>query len=97
MRTAGDCPKLRINSRVDAHLCKYKQGEKTMKISLKAARVNAGLTQTQAAIKAGKNKMTISNWENGKSPIDSFSLKKLCAIYGVTIGDIFLPSKLANR
>ena len=67
------------------------------KISLKAARVNAGLTQTQAAAKAGKNKMTISNWENGKNPIDSFSLEKLCAIYGVTIDDIFLPSKLANR
>lgn len=64
-----------------------------MKISLKAARVNAGLTQTQAAAKAGKNKMTISNWENGKNPIDSFSLEKLCAIYGVTIDDIFLPSK----
>lgn len=67
-----------------------------MKISLKAARVNAGLTQTQAATKAGKNKMTISNWENGKNPIDSFSLEKLCTIYGVTIDDIFLPSKLAR-
>lgn len=68
-----------------------------MKISLKAARVNAGLTQAQAAAKAGKNKMTISNWENGKNPIDSFSLEKLCTIYGVTIEDIFLPSKLASR
>ena len=35
------------------------------KISLKAARVNAGLTQEQAARAIGKTKQTIVNWEAG--------------------------------
>lgn len=37
-----------------------------MKISLKAARVNAGLTQMEAARELGIAPLTIVNWENGK-------------------------------
>ena len=35
-------------------------------ISLAAARVNAGLTQVEAAEKAHVSNKTINNWENGK-------------------------------
>ncbi len=38
-----------------------------MAITLKAARVNAGLTQESAAEKMGISKDTISNWERGKT------------------------------
>lgn len=34
-------------------------------ISLKAARVNAGLTQKEAALKLGISKETLQNYENG--------------------------------
>lgn len=37
-----------------------------MKINLKAARVNAGLTQKQAAKLIGVSKDTIGSWERGK-------------------------------
>ena len=39
------------------------------KISLRAARINAELTQEQAAKLMGRNKQTIVNWESGKTEI----------------------------
>lgn len=67
-----------------------------LKITLKAARVNAGMTQSEAAEAAGVTVQTVCNWENGKtepSPLDVFGL---CSIYGVSVDDIFLPKKLAE-
>lgn len=42
----------------------------TLKISLKAARINAGLTQEAVAAMLKKSKVTIINWEKGKTSID---------------------------
>ena len=39
-------------------------------ITLKAARVNAGLTQTDVAKAIGKSKSTVLKWEKGKCDID---------------------------
>lgn len=62
-----------------------------MKISLKAARVNAGFTQADVAKKLRKNKQTIVNWENGKTEIDLGNFCTLCEMYKVQKGNIFLP------
>lgn len=62
-----------------------------MKISLKAARVNANLSQENVAKKMKKSKVTINNWENGKTEIDYGNLTELCRLYSVTIDDIILP------
>nr|UVY58700.1 MAG: helix-turn-helix domain protein [Bacteriophage sp.] len=62
-----------------------------MKISLKAARVNANLSQEKVAKKMKKSKLTINNWENGKTEIDYANLITLCKLYSVTIDDIVLP------
>lgn len=62
-----------------------------MKISLKAARVNADLTQTQAAIAVGVDKSTISSWEKGKTVPSADKLFALCALYKATVDSIFLP------
>lgn len=64
---------------------------KRLKISLKAARVNANLSQDEVATAMNKSKTTINNWENGKTGIDLGNLKTLCSLYNVTIDDIFLP------
>lgn len=64
-----------------------------MQISLKAARVNAGLTQLDVAKKLKKNKQTIVNWENGKTMIDAANFTALCLLYCVEEDDIFLPIK----
>jgi toxin-antitoxin system, antitoxin component, xre family len=64
---------------------------KRLKISLKAARVNANLSQEDVAKKMKKSKVTINNWENGKTEIDYGNLTELCRLYSVTMDDIILP------
>ena len=64
---------------------------KRLKISLKAARVNANLSQENVAKKMEKSKVTINNWENGKTEIDYGNLTELCRLYSVTMDDIILP------
>lgn len=64
---------------------------KRLKISLKAARVNANLSQENVAKKMKKSKVTINNWENGKTQIDYGNLTELCRLYSVTMDDIILP------
>lgn len=64
---------------------------KELRISLRAARVNAGLTQADVAEKTGKDRMTINSWENGKSPIDMANFTFLCNLYGIDSKYILLP------
>lgn len=67
-----------------------------MKITLKAARVNAGFTQDEVAVKLKKSKNTIVSYEKGRSSPDIQTGKALAALYGVSIDDlIFLPSNCA--
>ena len=67
-----------------------------MKITLKAARVNAGLTQEEVAKKVKKSKNTIVNYENGKSSPDMATGQALAELYGCSVDDlIFLPNNCA--
>lgn len=65
--------------------------ERGIKLTLKAARVNVGLTQTEVGKKLGKSKSTIIAWENGKREIDIANFDSLCRLYGVKRDDIILP------
>lgn len=65
------------------------------KISLKAARTNKGLTQKEAAKKAGISEATIIRWEKGRTAPDVRQLKRLCSVYDLTIDDIFLNEEYA--
>lgn len=62
-----------------------------MAITLKAARVNRGLTQKELGDLLGKSYVTISKWENGiTSPrLDEF--QDLCKALGAEVDDIILP------
>ena len=63
-----------------------------MKITLKAARVNAGLTQDEAAAKVKKSKNTIVSYEKGRSIPDIETGKALAKLYGISVDElIFLP------
>ena len=63
-----------------------------MSITLKAARVNVGLTQEEVAKKLGVSKYTIGNWENAKTFPDARQIRKLESLYGVDCSQIvFLP------
>lgn len=64
-----------------------------MKISLKAARVNANLKQKEAAVKLGVSNKTLGNWENGISFPDATKIDEICNLYGASYDDIiFLPT-----
>ena len=67
-----------------------------LRISLKAARVNAGLTQVEAAKKLGKSPNTIILWENGTIAPDRANLYLLADIYGISVDNIFLPKVSTN-
>ena len=73
--------------------CKLNQGGGCMlKISLKSARVNAGLTQKDAAAKLGVSNKTLGSWESGTSFPSANKIEMLCSLYGVNYDNIiFLP------
>ena len=60
-------------------------------ISLKAARVNAGLTQDEAGRLLNRTKQTIVNWENGVTEIKYRDLEALSELYGMPIEFLRLP------
>lgn len=64
-----------------------------MAITLKAARVNAGLNQRQAAKKIGVTKDIISNWERGKTYPTVKYLPQIEAAYGLKYDDIIFVLK----
>ncbi len=65
-----------------------------MQITLKAARVNANLTQKEVGDSVGVGRDTIASWEAGTTFPDVLSFKKLCDMYGVSMDAIiFLPQR----
>jgi DNA-binding XRE family transcriptional regulator len=61
------------------------------KISLAVARVNAGMTQSEAAKKMHVTKQTIVNWEKNKIVPKPAQFYMLCEIYNAPRDSIFLP------
>lgn len=60
------------------------------KISLEAARVNAGLTQKEAAERMNVNVATVANWESGKTTPNAENFIKLCKLYNCPVNAISL-------
>ena len=54
------------------------------KITLSAARVNAGYSQKQAAELLDISNKTLCNWEKGKTFPEQPMIEKLCNLHGVT-------------
>lgn len=54
-----------------------------MQITLRAARVNAGLTQAQVEKTTGIARSTLVRWENGKGFPRTDDLAILCELYGI--------------
>lgn len=62
------------------------------KISLRAARVNANMTQKDAAKAISVDPATIANWEKGFRSPKAEQLYRLCEVYKIPIDYIFLRS-----
>lgn len=63
---------------------------KLPKITIKAARVNAGLTQKEAAERLGIAYQTLSSYEKNNKSIRLEVLEKMCSLYGIPMEYIFL-------
>lgn len=68
-----------------------------MKITLKAARVNAGLTQQEMADFLVVNRATVHNWETGKSVPRSDYLRKISLITNINEADFLLPAQFGKN
>lgn len=65
-----------------------------VRLTLKAARTTAGLTQIELADRVGVRQATISDLETGKSGrVDLAVLDKICAVLGVEPGTLFERDK----
>ncbi len=63
-----------------------------MKVTLKAARINVGMTQAEAAKSIGVSRETLVNWESGKSFPAVSKIPEIERTYRVNYDQInFLP------
>lgn len=63
------------------------------RITLKAARVNAGLTQKEAAEKLNISNRTLCSWENGLSVPKADKIDVICALYGIGYDNLIFFTK----
>jgi DNA-binding XRE family transcriptional regulator len=62
------------------------------KITLKAARVNAGYTQKEAAKLLDVSNKTLCKWEKGSSFPNAEKVAKICSLYSIPYDNIsFVP------
>ncbi len=59
-----------------------------MAMTLKAARVNAGMKQLEAARMLGISKNTLASYENYRTIPDIEKSQRIAELYGVTVNDI---------
>ena len=76
------------------------EGGDNVAMRLKAARVNAGMTQADVILAYNERygqklaQSTLVSWEQEKTFPTVPQFKALCAIYGVEMNDIFVPEML---
>lgn len=58
------------------------------KITMAAARINAGLTQAQAAQKLGITEVTLRAWESGKKAMKQYERIAVAVIYNIPVENI---------
>ena len=64
-----------------------------VKLSIRAARVNVGLSQKEAAERIGVSNKTLGNWENGTTFPPADKILVICELYGVSYDNLnFLPT-----
>lgn len=59
-----------------------------VQLTLKAARINKGLRQTDVAVALGVDRKTVSSWEKGKSMPNASKIPGICDVLGVAYDNI---------
>ena len=65
-----------------------------LKITLAAARVNAGMTQEDVARKMQVSKNKVVDWEKGKKEPTISQGRQLSSLYGIPLSNIFFADKI---
>lgn len=89
----GSNPTIPISALLEFH---QKEVYDLSKLKMKALRVNAGLSQGDAAKALNVSPKTLQNWENYITFPSALQLVEMCRLYGCNLNDIFLPSTLAK-
>lgn len=64
-----------------------------LRMSIRAARVNANLSQKEAADHLGVSNKTLGSWENGITYPPADKIPEICELYGVSYDNLnFLPA-----
>lgn len=63
------------------------------KITLKAARVNANISQKEAAQMLGVAPSTLRSWESGKTYPKQNQINSILLLYGIKFDNIFFGEK----
>ena len=63
----------------------------SLRISLAAARVNAGMSQNDVAKEMHISKQTIVSWEKGRTSPTIEQARKMSELYNMPLDYIFLP------
>lgn len=66
------------------------------KITLRACRINRGMSRAEVAKKLGKSIQTILKWETGKTVPDKANLTMLSNLYGVPTSFILIGEPTQN-
>lgn len=64
-----------------------------LKITLAAARVNAGFTQKQAAANLNVTRETVGKWENGKASPTADKIDAICNLYRIAYDNLIFFKK----
>ena len=67
------------------------------KITLKASRVNANLTQSDVAKHLHRTKQTIVNWESGATEIRYSDMLQLSELYGMPLDFLAVPLRKSEK
>ena len=59
-----------------------------MKITIRAARINKGLKQSDVAKALHVTQKTVCSWENGKTMPKIDKIEPICKLYGIEYDDI---------
>lgn len=65
----------------------------SVKLTMKAARVQAGFTQDAIAKELGVSRCTYNKWEQGNRQINTPAFYMFCHLTGFTTDDVLVPIK----
>lgn len=69
----------------------------TFQISLKAARVNAGMTQKDVASLLGISNQTVIKWEKTPGVVPGERMAQLASIYGLSVDRILFYTRQLDK